>query len=291
MFALFANYRSLLWLHNVLEIVFFCLCLYLFFYCVIVIFLCLVKHIDVLVALHVLCPSRTGEGHSCHSAVEIGRPYLVFLRSVLWGLEWLSVLSGAYGKFKKGCGSLRICLHDPGVGLAFSDMRHASAVISDAAVTNSRMTTVGHRKIVARRRNVMSKSNSTCGHGGDGGKHKHSSSGTNSREESETYLPLFKGGLKDPASCPYYRVLIGISVLLKLFDFTVLQVWGDLLTSDTLQFACKPNTSCSQAIWLVMKVADYYRTNEMPCILTLLDCKQRFYQCTLLAIFSQNLKD
>jgi hypothetical protein len=101
------------------------------------------------------------------------------------------------------------------------------------------------------------------------------------------YLPLYKGGLKDPASCSSYRALAGTSVLLKLFDYTVLHVWGDVLTSDTLQFAYKPNTSCSQASWLVMEVADHFRTHDTPCILTLLDCKQGFDRCTFPAIFSK----
>ena len=38
------------------------------------------------------------------------------------------------------------------------------------------------------------------------------------------YLPVFKGGLKDPASCSSYRALAGTSVILKLFDYTVLQI-------------------------------------------------------------------
>ena len=46
------------------------------------------------------------------------------------------------------------------------------------------------------------------------------------------YLPLFKGGLKDPASCSSYRALAGTSVILKLFDYTVLHIWGDVLSSD-----------------------------------------------------------
>ena len=101
------------------------------------------------------------------------------------------------------------------------------------------------------------------------------------------YLPVFKGGLKDPASCSSYRALAGTSVILKLFDYSVLQVWGELLSSDSLQFAYKSNTSCSQASWLVMEVADHYRRNETPCILTLLDCKQGFDRCTFPAIFSK----
>ena len=101
------------------------------------------------------------------------------------------------------------------------------------------------------------------------------------------YLPVYKGGLKDPTSCSSYRALAGTSVILKLFDYTVLEIWGPLLHSDSLQFAYKPNTSCSQASWLVMEVADHYRRHSTPCILTLLDCKQGFDRCTFTEIFSK----
>ena len=40
---------------------------------------------------------------------------------------------------------------------------------------------------------------------------------------------------------------IGTSVILKLFDYTVLEIWGPLLHSDSLQFAYKPNTRPSTA--------------------------------------------
>ena len=50
------------------------------------------------------------------------------------------------------------------------------------------------------------------------------------------FLPLFKGGLKDPAKTDSYRAIAGSSQLLKLFDNTVLLVWGHLLASDSLQF-------------------------------------------------------
>ena len=36
-----------------------------------------------------------------------------------------------------------------------------------------------------------------------------------------------------------------------------------------------------------MEVADYYRRNDTPCIVTLLDCKQGFDRCTFPAIFSK----
>ena len=43
------------------------------------------------------------------------------------------------------------------------------------------------------------------------------------------FLPLFKGGLKNPASSDSYRAIAGGSQLLKLFEYVILIVWGDYL--------------------------------------------------------------
>ena len=43
------------------------------------------------------------------------------------------------------------------------------------------------------------------------------------------FLPLFKGGLKDPANTDSYRAIAGSSLLLKLFDNLVILLWGDRL--------------------------------------------------------------
>ena len=60
------------------------------------------------------------------------------------------------------------------------------------------------------------------------------------------FLPLFKGGLKDPAKTDSYRAIAGSSLLLKLFDNVVLLLWGDCLSSDSLQFGFKSGTSTTQ---------------------------------------------
>ena len=53
------------------------------------------------------------------------------------------------------------------------------------------------------------------------------------------FLPLFKGGLKSPDKFDSYRAIAGASQLLKLFEYVILIVWGDLLTTDIMQFGFK----------------------------------------------------
>ena len=72
------------------------------------------------------------------------------------------------------------------------------------------------------------------------------------------FLPLFKGGLKNPHLSDSYRAIAGSSQVLKLFDYVILFLWGHLLGSDSLQFGFKEGTSTTQCSWLVMEVASYY---------------------------------
>ena len=48
------------------------------------------------------------------------------------------------------------------------------------------------------------------------------------------FLPLFKGGLKDPSKFNSYRIIASASQLLKLFEYVILILWGDKLTTDSL---------------------------------------------------------
>ena len=103
------------------------------------------------------------------------------------------------------------------------------------------------------------------------------------------FLPLFKGGLKDPSQTGSYRAIAGASLLLKLFDYVILNVWGDLLGSDSLQLGYKRKTSTTQCSWLVMEVAGHFLRRGTPCIVTLLDCSKAFDTCSFKIIFGKLL--
>ena len=101
------------------------------------------------------------------------------------------------------------------------------------------------------------------------------------------FLPLFKGGLKDPSMTDSYRAVAGASVILKLFDYVILDIWGDLLGSDSLQFGYKQDTSTTQCSWLVMEVAGHYLRQGTPCMIGLLDCSKAFDMCSFEIIFKK----
>jgi hypothetical protein len=101
------------------------------------------------------------------------------------------------------------------------------------------------------------------------------------------FLPLFKGGLKDPSKTDSYRAIAGASLLLKLFDNVVLLLWGDRLSSDSLQFGFKKDTSTTQCSWLVMEVAGHFLRRGSPCIVTLMDCSKAFDMCSFEVLFKK----
>ena len=60
------------------------------------------------------------------------------------------------------------------------------------------------------------------------------------------FLPLLKNSLKDPCDTASYRAIAGSSLILKFFEKVILPIWGHLLSTDTLQFGFKANTSTTQ---------------------------------------------
>ena len=101
------------------------------------------------------------------------------------------------------------------------------------------------------------------------------------------FLPLLKNALKDPSDTGNYRAIAGSSLLLKLFDKVALLLWGNLLSSDTLQFGYKVGTSTTQCSWLVTEVVNYFLERGTNPIITLLDCSKAFDLCKFSILFTK----
>ena len=104
-----------------------------------------------------------------------------------------------------------------------------------------------------------------------------------------SFLPLLKG-TKDPSDTGSYRAIAGSSLILKLFEKVILQIWGHLLTSDSLQFGFKARTSTTQCSWLVSEVVQLYLRQGSHPIVTLLDCKAAFDTCKFATLFKRVLE-
>ena len=100
------------------------------------------------------------------------------------------------------------------------------------------------------------------------------------------FLPLLKSSLKDPADTSSYRAIAGSSLILKLFEKTVLLIWGDILSSDHLQFGYKKGTSTSQCSWLVQEVVGHYLREGSHPLVVVLDCSKAFDLCQFDKLFT-----
>ena len=103
------------------------------------------------------------------------------------------------------------------------------------------------------------------------------------------FLPLFKGGLKNPEVFDSYRAIAGASQLLKLFEYVIIIVWGDSLSSDTMQFGFKKGVSTTQCTWLVNEVATYFMRRGTAVNACLLDCSKAFDKCKFDLLFEKLL--
>ena len=101
------------------------------------------------------------------------------------------------------------------------------------------------------------------------------------------FLPLFKGGLKNPATFDSYRAIAGGSQVLKLFEYVILLIWGDHLDNDSLQFGFKAGVSTSQCTWLVNEVTNYYMRRGTAVTACLLDCSKAFDKCKFDVLFEK----
>ena len=101
------------------------------------------------------------------------------------------------------------------------------------------------------------------------------------------FLPLFKGGLKNPEKFDSYRAIAGASQLLKLFEYVVLIIWGDLLSTDSMQFGFKAGMSTTQCTWVVNEVTNYFMRRGTAVTACLLDCSIAFDKCRFDKLFSK----
>ena len=78
-----------------------------------------------------------------------------------------------------------------------------------------------------------------------------------------------------------------LSQILKLFDYVILDVWGHLLGSDSLQMGFKSGVSTTHCSYLVMEVANHYLRMGTPTIATLMDCSKAFDMCLFNKLFQK----
>jgi hypothetical protein len=103
------------------------------------------------------------------------------------------------------------------------------------------------------------------------------------------FLPLQKGR-KDPSKCSSYRAIVGCSLVFKLMEYVVLDIWGWCIPQDSLQFGYRKKLSTQHCTWLLQEVVSHFRRQGSSPILILMDCKQAFDKCNWIILADQLLE-
>jgi len=89
-------------------------------------------------------------------------------------------------------------------------------------------------------------------------------------------VPIVKDNLSDICNSDNYRAIAIGSLLLKWFDWLILILDEDKLSSDELQFGFQPDCSTTMCSWAVSSVIDYYNQAGRPVYACAMDLSKAF---------------
>ena len=101
------------------------------------------------------------------------------------------------------------------------------------------------------------------------------------------FMPLLKSSQKDPGDTKSYRAIAGSSTLLMLFNRLVLNLWGDRLTSGSLQMGYKRGSSTAQCTYVVQETISHFLDGGTNPIMVALDMTMAFDKCRFDILFKK----
>ena len=91
-----------------------------------------------------------------------------------------------------------------------------------------------------------------------------------------TLVPIVKDKLGDLCTSQNYRSIAISSVILKLIDWLIINIFGHLLKLNEFQFGFQQNSSTSLCSWVVYETIDNYIRNGSTVYGVLMDCSKAF---------------
>ena len=91
-----------------------------------------------------------------------------------------------------------------------------------------------------------------------------------------TLLPIIKDKLGSINVSSNYRSIAISSLILKLLDWVIIILYGDVLCLDQLQFAYQPGCSTTMCTWTVVETIDYFLRNGGEVFACMMDMSKAF---------------
>ena len=91
-----------------------------------------------------------------------------------------------------------------------------------------------------------------------------------------TLVPIIKDKLGSIDSSKNYRSIAISSLILKLIDWVIILLFGDVLALDDLQYAYQPGCSTTMCIWAVVETVSYFLRSGSEVFSCLMDMTKAF---------------
>ena len=91
-----------------------------------------------------------------------------------------------------------------------------------------------------------------------------------------TLVPIIKDKLGNLCSSDNYRSIAISSLILKIFDWVMIILYGDKLQFDDLQFGYQEHCSTNMCTWMAVETIDYFMRNGSDVYVCVMDMKKAF---------------
>ena len=91
-----------------------------------------------------------------------------------------------------------------------------------------------------------------------------------------TLVPLVKDKLGNLCSSDNYRSIAISSLILKIFDWVMILLFGEKLHLDALQFGYQENCSTNMCTWMAVETIDHFMRNGSDVFVCVMDLKKAF---------------
>ena len=105
-----------------------------------------------------------------------------------------------------------------------------------------------------------------------------------------TLVPIIKDKLGPINSSKNYRSICITALILKLLDWIIVILFGDVLGFHDLQFAYQPGISANMCTWAVIETVNYFLRNDSEVFGCSMDKSKAFDLCKFSILFRKMLK-